>query len=697
MKLRALIMICLLAAGGIEAQRAQLPTKGRRPERIKPRKLTPIRKLPRKRTVSPPLPEFVSPMEKYLSEERAKQPAARRVPVDRTRPLVRTVSPVGGEMPPPAAREPAAYDPMPRPQPDPNAALARVLPSFELPPPRNADDTVPNRWRIGFPSWQRYDNAKLDTVYAKERWWDPFNKNVLKGDYPILGKRTFFNFAGSSDTLVEPRRLPVPSVASAARAGEFDFFGQGEQFFLRQSFRLSFDLFGGSAGFRPVDYEVRITPEFNINYLAARENAITRIDVRQGTRRTDTHVGFQEAFGEKRLFTNSASAFRPKGVGEHGSAYYDFTSLRAGIQRFTSDFRGFVYSDEQPGVRLFGTLSNHVFEYNLAWFHMLEKDTNSGLNRWRQRNQSVWAANLYWNDFLTPGYNLNVSLLYNNDQPSFHIDKNGFLVRPAPAGVPVEHKVRAGYAGISGDGHIGRYNISHAFYQAFGRDDLHPFAAAPQHINAQMAAVELAYEQDWRVYKVSAFFTSGDGDINDGQARGFDAIVPNQQFAGGGFLGNPALADRGLINNLFEGGGTNFLNRQPIALTGTGLVLFGVNSLIPSMRAGLFQGQANFINPGVFLVNAGADARLTPKLKATANANYVRFHRTAPLEALLFQSGIPHSIGFDLGFGLQYRPLLSDNIVITGGFGGLIPHDGFRAIYNGKTFYSSFVNMRFLF
>jgi hypothetical protein len=690
-------MLFLLAGGEMEAQRAQLPTKGRRAERTKPRKLKSIRVLPRKKPVPPPLPEFINPLDKYLSEQREKQPPAPRVPIDRTRPLVRTVSPVSGQMPPLNVPDLVAYDTVPRPQPDPNAALAKVLPSFEMPPPRNTDDSVPNRWRIGFPSWQRYENTKLDTVYAKERWWDPFNKNVAKGDYPIFGKRTFFNFAGSSDTLIEPRRLPVPSVASAARPGDFGFFGRGEQFSLRQSFRLSFDLFGGSAGFRPVDYEVRITPEFNVNYLAVRENALTRIDVRQRTRRTDAHVGFQEAFAEKRLFTNSTSAFQPKGVDEHGSAYYDFTSIRAGIQRFTSDFRGFVFSDEQPGVRLFGTFNNNIFQYNLAWFHMLEKDTNSGLNRWRQRNQSVWAANLYWNDFLTVGYNLNFSLLYNNDQPSFHIDKNGFLVRPAPAGLPLPHKVRAGYAGVSGDGHIGRYNISHAFYQAFGRDDMHPFAAAPQHINAQMAAVELAYEQDWRIYKVSAFFSSGDGDLSDGRARGFDAIVPNQQFAGGGFLGNAALADRGLINNLFEGGGTNFLNRQPIPLTGTGLVLFGVNSLIPSMRAGLSQGQANFINPGVILVNAGIDAKLTPKLKATANANYLRFHRTAPLEALLFQSNIAHSIGFDFGFGLQYRPLLSDNIVITGGFGALVPHDGFKNVYNGQTFYSGFINMRLLF
>ena len=42
-------------------------------------------------------------------------------------------------------------------------------------------------------------------------------------------------------------------------------------------------------------------------------------------------------------------------------------------------------------------------------------------------------------------------------------------------------------------------------------------------------------------------------------------------------------------------------------------------------------------------------------------------------EALLFQSHIHHAIGLDTGLGLQYRPLLNDNIVVTGGFGALAP------------------------
>jgi hypothetical protein len=694
--MRRPVAICgavLLLACDIWGQRAQLGLRGRvrEPGRAAPRE--PIRRLPRRIPPDATATPGGSPLDQFIQEQLARQQAA-PLATDRLRPLVRPVPGV-----PLAAIVAADRDPLPR-RVDVAGVLGALAPAFIVPKTEPAE-AVPTRWRIGFPAWQRYADTSLDTVYVQSRRWDPFNVNVVKGDLPLFGERNFLNFTGSSETVVDTRRIPTPSVQSAARPGDFGFFGKGEQVFLRQSFRFSFDLFQGSAGFRPVDAEFRVTPEVNVNYLAARENGIVRVDVRERTRRTDATVGFQEAFIEKRLFTNSTAAFRRKrDADDRGSAYFDFTSLRTGIQRFTSDFRGFIFSDEQPGVRLFGTFKNNIFQYNLAYFNMLEKDTNSGLNRWRRRNQSVYAANLYWQDAIgILGYNLNFSALYNNDQPSFHIDKNGFLVRPAPLGRPQLHKVRAAYAGISGDGHIGRYNISHAFYHAFGRDDFNPVPAMnnAQHLSAQLAALEVAYERDWLIYKASAFFTSGDNDLNDGRATGFDAIVPNQQFAGGGFLGNQGLADRGLINNVFEGGGTNFLNRQPVPLTGTGVFLFGINSLIPSMRSSLFQGQPNFINPGILLANAGVDAKLTPKLRATVNVNYARFHRTEPLQAVLFQSNIQKSIGVDAGFGLQYRPRLSENILFTGGVGTLFPGEGFKKLYTGQTLFSGFLQVRFLF
>ncbi|MBI3695145.1 MAG: hypothetical protein HY238_09955, partial [Acidobacteria bacterium] len=61
------------------------------------------------------------------------------------------------------------------------------------------------------------------------------------------------------------------------------------------------------------------------------------------------------------------------------------------------------------------------------------------------------------------------------------------------------------------------------------------------------------------------------------------------------------------------------------------------------------------------------------------------------------QSGIRHEIGWDYGFGVQYKPLLSENIVFTSGFGILKPGVGFKNIYTSEILFSGFVQMRLLF
>ncbi len=171
-----------------------------------------------------------------------------------------------------------------------------------------------------------------------------------------------------------------------------------------------------------------------------------------------------------------------------------------------------------------------------------------------------------------------------------------------------------------------------------------------------MAAAELSYDHDWIRYRVSAFYTSGDSNPQDGRAHGFDSIIDLPNFAGGLF---------------------SFWNREAIRLTGSAVSLKSDGSLIPSLRSSKEEGQANFVNPGIFLANAGADFDITPKLKGFANFNYSRFQHTEPIQDILFQAPIRHSIGEDFGVGLEYRPPLSENIVLTGGASMLQPGQGF--------------------
>ena len=539
--------------------------------------------------------------------------------------------------------------------------------SVPLPSPDQVFRTEPDRWIVTMPNWDRYGIGG-EYPYVKGRTWDPFNKNKLKGDVPIIGKQTFLNLTMISDTFVDGRRLPVPSNVSSAQPGSSDFFGKGGQFFLDQVFLFSFDLFHGDTSFRPVDWRIRITPVISLNYLKVRELGIVNVDVRDGTSRFDSHIGLQEAFGELKLHD----------IGPN----YDFVSVRAGIQGFNSDFRGFLFVEEQPGVRFFGNLDSNRWQYNAAYFNLLEKNTNSGLNSMALRGQQVIIANLYRQDFLFQGYTAQVSVHYDIDQATIHYDDNGFLVRPSPVGAVFSggmirpHSVHAAYVGWTGDGHIGPVNLTHAFYQAFGNDSFNPIAGRPVVINAQMAALELSLDKDWIRFKGSAFYASGSANPASGRARGFDSIDDFPEFAGG-------------IFSLWE--------RESIRLTGSGVALTAGDSLLPDLRSSKNEGQANFENPGLFLANAGTDFDLTPKLRGFVNVNYLRFERTETLEQILFQSPIHHGIGVDSSFGVRYRPPLTENISITAGAAALVPGQGLKDIYTGKIMLSIFTGVRFQF
>ena len=113
--------------------------------------------------------------------------------------------------------------------------------------------------------------------------------------------------------------------------------------------------------------------------------------------------------------------------------------------------------------------------------------------------------------------------------------------------------------------------------------------------------------------------------------------------------------------------------------------LVSPDSLVPDLRTSKLEGQANFVNPGLFLYNAGVDIDITPKLRGFVNLNLLRFARTEPLELLLFQSNIHAGIGADSGIGFAYRPPLSENMVITGGMNALVPFQGLRDISTNRT------------
>ncbi|MCS6948035.1 MAG: hypothetical protein NZM12_10505, partial [Steroidobacteraceae bacterium] len=118
---------------------------------------------------------------------------------------------------PPAAYEPASCDPQRLPAP--SAAF------------RPESIAVPDRWRIV--NLLPYEPGTLSPFYRELLRYqrgvrDPYaGNNVLKGDRPAFGENWFFSLTAISDTVIEPRRFPVPvGIVLTERADSLDTFGR---------------------------------------------------------------------------------------------------------------------------------------------------------------------------------------------------------------------------------------------------------------------------------------------------------------------------------------------------------------------------------------------------------------------------------------------------------------------------------------
>ena len=520
----------------------------------------------------------------------------------------------------------------------------------QVPPPSpfepRATVSVPDRWRI------------MDTLGFKFPWYDPYNHNVLKGDKPFepfaqWGPDWFLAVSAISDSLVEIRRLPTPVGAqSSDRSGAVDVFGRANQTVFVQTIILSASVIKGNTTFKPPDYEFRFAPAIQVNQARLDEVRGVRVDPREGKTRTDNHVGIQELFADVHL--------------RNVSDNFDFDSIRVGIQPFQSDFRGFIFQDVPLGVRLFGIRDNNQWQYNIGYFRRLEKDTNSGLNDINRslRRDHVFVANLYRQDFPVLGYTVQGTIIHNINREAGkdYYDNNGFLVRPAVLGDVRPHNYRATYIGLNGDGHFGTWNLTSSIYGVFGHDDRNPLAQRSQSIRAGFAAAELSRDFSWLRIRANALYASGDKNPFDGKATGFDAILENPQFAG---------AD------------TSFFIRQAVPLIGGGgVALSGRNGILPSLRSSKDQGQSNFVNPGLTLVGIGADADLTPQIRILGNISKLDFVNTSSLGVLRNQNISSKDLGVDMSAGIQFRPYMTQNVVLNASAAALVPGKGLKQLYD---------------
>ena len=542
------------------------------------------------------------------------------------------------------------------------------------PPPPEAFPTeefpIPDRWRL---------IQSLGLV--KERWFDPYNQNTYKGDrpidpakvpwLPIKGHDWFFVASGVSDTVVEARTFPIPvGVQTTERPGNLDIFGKDGSEVYSQTFILGAALIKGLTAFKPPDIEYRVALALNVNYVNVPEKRVLFVQPSKPSHRLDHFLGLQELFVDYHV--------------RNTSDRYDFESIRVGIQPFQSDFRGFLFNDQQLGIRYFGNRDNNRWQYNLGAFWRLEKDTNSGLNSvvQRPRNDWVFIANLYRQDLPIPGLTSQITAVYNmnREKNRVEIDDNGFPVRPALLGNLRGRNYDVVYLGYNADGRIGRVNLTASIYSALGTDGQNFFTGQKGKIRAGFAAAEASYDLDWMRFRLSGLYATGDRDPFDKKETGFDAIFENPIFAG---------AD------------TSYWIRQTIPFAGGGraISINGRNGILNSLRSSKEQGQSNFNNPGTILLGAGADFDLTPTMRLSANANYLWFENTSNLKVLRSEGSIPKDIGCDLSAAAIWRPKATQNIVFRLSAATLLPGKGFKDLFTNrprdKQYYSLLANVIF--
>ena len=519
---------------------------------------------------------------------------------------------------------------------------------------------VPDRWHdVGYTPWRRYtagDTNEMPFANVEPETWHWYRQSVLKGDLPIHGQDWFLGLTASSESLYEKRDIPQPSGVSSAEPGLTNFLGSYDSTVFVQNIAIDAVLLQGETVYKPAQQTFKLRLVANYNQVDVSAPGLLHPDpsATPGSddpkRRTDTFLAVQEAFYEYHIADLTPN--------------FDFVAVKAGIQTFNSDFRGFIFNDTQLGVRLLGNQDNNHYQYNFAVFDMREKDTNSELNTFDRRDQIVVVANLYRQDFLVKGYTTALSLHGNFDQADTQFDKNGFIVRPTPLGTVEEHALNVGYLGWAGDGHIDRFNINHAAYYAFGQDQLNGLAGQSVDISAAMGALEVSYDQNWIRYKASVLYATGDKDPTNSKATGFDSIVDNTNFVGGPF---------------------SYFVRQGFNLAGTAVAMKQRFSVLPNMRTSKSQGQANFVNPGIILFGVGNEIDLTPRVRLFANVNKVRFAENESLQTALSTNQASPDLGTDLSLGMQWRPLLTDNIIISAGSSVFLPGQGYKDIYRDTT------------
>jgi len=168
------------------------------------------------------------------------------------------------------------------------------------------------------------------------------------------------------------------------------------------------------------------------------------------------------------------------------------------------------------------------------------------LNTFQPAKQQVMLGNVFIiQDFFFPGYTAEFLALNNKDDGGLALRRQRiFLVRPAPVGnvinqgvgaISAQHPSRIFSGGFWQRAISSASILTHAFYEAAGKDSFNPIAGRRVTVNARKMAGKWSFR--WTgigfVTGFRVFYSSGDNNPRQtGGPNGFDAIVDLPSFCG---------------------------------------------------------------------------------------------------------------------------------------------------------------------
>jgi hypothetical protein len=364
-------------------------------------------------------------------------------------------------------------------------------------------------------------------------------------------------------------------------------------------------------------------------------------DINAFDRKAEGHAQVFDAFGDIQLHN-------------FGVVNFNQMFLRGGLQNFKSDFHGLIFNDVGLGGRIFGnSLSNRV-RYDFVVLKLFQKDLVSGLIDFEKATQhTVMISHVVYEDFLVTGWNSEWSVHWNHDPRKIGGSNTNLL------------NLDTVYVGTTLNGNLGRFIFNPAIYGVFGTADHLIDGEKVQHdVRAWTSVLDLEYPIDYWKLRVGYVYESG-SNPNSKTDTGFDAISDAVQLFGGPisyWVGEDIKYGKGDFTR--------------------------ANSFDPSLRG--VNNQANYVNPGLQLVNTGFDATVTPRVALSFNVNWLYFNNlgTFPTNDGASTVTIKHNdAGVEENIFIRWKPFLqrrNDFVILDTGFSVLQPLAGIKDAFGSS-------------